>query len=118
MHDAMQSLPCPAIRRPRAEAQAVNVFRGRIYGPNGLTELRQNSDEKKCRMADEHSTNTNEQPDGNTDDAVRIEASQGHRLRESTFADQVIDAAHHHGWQSFHLRDRDSIHIVRGIGIP
>ena len=46
LRDAMQSLPCPAIRRPRAEAQAVNVFRGRIYGPNGLTELRQDSIEE------------------------------------------------------------------------
>ena len=39
-------------------------------------------------------------------------------MRESTFTDQVIDTAHHHGWQSFHLRDRDSIHIVRGRGFP
>ena len=56
LHDAMQSLPCPAIRRPRAEAQAVNVFRGRIYGPNGLTELRQNSDEENAEWQ------TNNQP--------------------------------------------------------
>ena len=69
-------------------------------------------------MADEQPTTTNEQPDGNTDDAVRVEAPQGHRVRESTFTDQVIDTAHHHGWQSFHLRDRDSIHIVRGRGFP
>ena len=30
----------------------------------------------------------------------------------------MIDEAHHHGWQPFHLRDRDSIHIVRGRGFP
>ena len=30
----------------------------------------------------------------------------------------MIDAAHHYGWQPFHLRDRDSIHIVRGRGFP
>ena len=34
------------------------------------------------------------------------------------FTDQVIEAAHHYGWQSFHLRDRDSINIVRGRGFP
>ncbi len=34
------------------------------------------------------------------------------------FTEQVIDEGHHHGWQSFHLRDRDSIHIVRGRGFP
>lgn len=30
----------------------------------------------------------------------------------------MIDEAHHHGWQPFHLRDQDSIHIVRGRGFP
>lgn len=30
----------------------------------------------------------------------------------------MIDAAHHYGWQPFHLRDRDSINIVRGRGFP
>ena len=30
----------------------------------------------------------------------------------------MIDTAHHYGWQPFHLRDRDSIHIVRGRGFP
>ena len=30
----------------------------------------------------------------------------------------MIEAAHHHGWQPYHLRDRDSIHIVRGRGFP
>ncbi len=44
--------------------------------------------------------------------------SQFQRIRESSFTDQVIDTAHHHGWQSFHLRDRDSVHIVRGRGFP
>ncbi len=30
----------------------------------------------------------------------------------------MIEVAHHHGWQPYHLRDRDSIHIVRGRGFP
>ena len=37
---------------------------------------------------------------------------------EPTFTQQVIDEAHHYGWTTFHLRDRDSIHIVRGKGFP
>ena len=37
---------------------------------------------------------------------------------ERTFTEDVIETAHRHGWQSFHLRDRDSIHIVRGRGFP
>ena len=45
LHDATQSLPCPSVRRLKAQAQAVNVFKGRILGPNGLPELRQNLDE-------------------------------------------------------------------------
>lgn len=56
LQDAMRSLPCPAIRRPRAEAQAVNVFRGRIYGPHGLTELRRHFDEENAEWQ------TNNQP--------------------------------------------------------
>lgn len=39
-------------------------------------------------------------------------------MREQTFTQQVIDQAHHYGWATFHLRDRDSIHIVRGRGFP
>ena len=30
----------------------------------------------------------------------------------------MIDTAQHYGWRPFHLRDRDSIHIVRGRGFP
>ena len=37
---------------------------------------------------------------------------------ERTFTEDVIETAHLHGWQPFHLRDRDSIHIVRGRGFP
>lgn len=46
------------------------------------------------------------------------EQTQEPGIRERAFTQQVIDEAHHHGWQSFHLRDRDSIHIVRGRGFP
>ena len=54
----------------------------------------------------------------NRDDVSQVERPSSHRIRESLFTDQVIDEAHHHGWRSFHLRDRDSIHIVRGRGFP
>ena len=37
---------------------------------------------------------------------------------ERTFNEDVIEVAQLHGWQTFHLRDRDSIHIVRGRGFP
>ena len=37
---------------------------------------------------------------------------------ERTFTEDVIETAQRHGWQTFHLRDRDSIHIVRGRGFP
>ena len=37
---------------------------------------------------------------------------------ERTFNQDVIEAAHWHGWQTFHLLDWDSINIVRGRGFP
>ena len=37
---------------------------------------------------------------------------------ERTFNEDVIEVAQLHGWQTFHLRDWDSIHIVRGRGFP
>ena len=43
---------------------------------------------------------------------------QSERIRERSFNDEVIDAAQRHGWRAFHLRDKDSIHIVRGRGFP
>ena len=46
LRDATESLPCPDIRRSKAQAKAENVFWGRIRGPNGLTELLQNPDEE------------------------------------------------------------------------
>ena len=39
LREAIQSLPCPDIRRLKAQAQAENVFWGRMRGPSGLTEL-------------------------------------------------------------------------------
>lgn len=38
--------------------------------------------------------------------------------REQHFTQEVIDAAHHYGWQPFHLRDREGAAIVRGKGFP
>ncbi len=38
--------------------------------------------------------------------------------REMFFNNEVIDIAEYYGWRTFHLRDRDSIHIVRGRGFP
>ena len=43
---------------------------------------------------------------------------QPERVRERSFNDEVIDTAQRHGWRTFHLRDKDSIHIVRGRGFP
>ena len=52
------------------------------------------------------------------DSAVQAEKSKPNRIRESSFTDQVIDTARHYGWRTFHLRDRDSKHIVSGRGFP
>ena len=41
-----------------------------------------------------------------------------HQPSERTFNEDVIEVAQRHRWQTFHLRDRDSIHIVRGRGFP
>ena len=46
LSNATESLPCPNIRRSRAQARAENVFWGRIRGPNGLTELSQNHEQE------------------------------------------------------------------------
>ena len=37
---------------------------------------------------------------------------------ERFFQNEAHDVAAHYGWRPFHLRDRDSIHIVRGRGFP
>ena len=50
--------------------------------------------------------------------SVGVEAYNPERIRERFFNDGVIDAAEHYGWRTFHLRDRQSIHIVRGRGFP
>lgn len=55
---------------------------------------------------------------GSPEDDVQAAQLSERRIRESTFTDQVIDEAHHYGWQPFHLRDRHSIHIIRGRGFP
>ena len=40
------------------------------------------------------------------------------RFPERFFNNGVTDVAEQYGWRTFHLRDRDSIHIVRGRGFP
>ncbi len=44
--------------------------------------------------------------------------TQPEPIRERSFNDEVINTAQRHGWRTFHLRDKDSIHIVRGRGFP
>ena len=43
---------------------------------------------------------------------------RGRRIAERHFTQDVIAAAERNGWRTYHLRDRDSIHIVRGRGFP
>ena len=49
LREATASLPCPEIRRPMAQVQAEGVFWGRVRGPNGLTELFQEPDEREAQ---------------------------------------------------------------------
>ncbi len=69
-------------------------------------------------MLEQEPTTSSAESSRDLDSAAPTEQSQSYRIRESSFTNQVIDEAHHYGWQSFHLRDRDSIHIVRGRGFP
>ena len=39
LHEAQDSLPCPAIHRYRARVRSDSVFEGRIRGPNGFPDL-------------------------------------------------------------------------------
>ena len=60
-----------------------------------------------------------QRPDsGLADDAVRVEQAEQRAEPERFFQDEAHDVAAHYGWRPFHLRDRDSIHIVRGRGFP
>ncbi len=69
-------------------------------------------------MSDREPTIANAEPGGNTASAVPVEQPRDKPVRERTFNQHVIDEAEHNGWRTFHLRDRDSIHIVRGRGFP
>ena len=69
-------------------------------------------------MTEQQPNSVGSGPDRKADASVRVEQSHGSRIRESVFTDQVIETAHYHGWRTYHLRDRDSIHIVRGRGFP
>lgn len=69
-------------------------------------------------MTEQETVDASAEPWAGSHAPVPAEQASSHRVRESVFTEQVIDEAHHHGWQSFHLRDRTSIHIVRGRGFP
>ena len=69
-------------------------------------------------MSEREPTTANAEPGGNTASAVPVEQPRDKPVRERTFNQHVIDEAEHYGWRTFHLRDRDSIHIVRGRGFP
>lgn len=46
LQEAMKALPCPAIHRYRARANAENLFEGRIRGPQGLPFLFEEAEEE------------------------------------------------------------------------
>ena len=48
LRDATAALPCPEIRRHKAQVRAEGVFWGRVRGPNGLTELFQESNQEEA----------------------------------------------------------------------
>ena len=47
LHDASDSLPCPAIRRYKARVNAEGLFEGRLRGNNGLPFLFDDADDKE-----------------------------------------------------------------------
>ncbi len=65
-------------------------------------------------MTEERSTTTDAVSQGNADSTVQAERPPSER----SFTEEVIEAAQQHGWRPFHLRDRESVHIVRGRGFP
>ena len=69
-------------------------------------------------MSEREPNATGAEPEGNAASAVREDRPRDKPVRERTFNQHVIDEAEHNGWRTFHLRDRDSIHIVRGRGFP
>lgn len=69
-------------------------------------------------MTGQRPTAPSGEPNGDPDGTARVETHNPERIRERFFNDGVTDAAEHYGWRTFHLRDKDSIHIVRGRGFP
>lgn len=69
-------------------------------------------------MSEREPSTTGAEPEGNAASAVREDRPRDKPVRERTFNRHVIDEAQHYGWRTFHLRDRDNIHIVRGRGFP
>lgn len=69
-------------------------------------------------MTGQRPTDEADESIGHADKAVQTEQTQPRPVLERFFTNDVIDAAERHNWRTFHLRDRDSIHIVRGKGFP
>lgn len=69
-------------------------------------------------MSEQQSLTRATESDGISNPTAQADKSQQERIRESSFTNQVIDTARHYGWRPFHLRDRDSKHIVSGRGFP
>ena len=56
--------------------------------------------------------------DESADEVGQVAHNQPRSELERFFQNEAHDVAAHYGWRPFHLRDRDSIHIVRGRGFP
>ena len=62
LYDAIQSLPCPEIHRPRAQARAVNGFRSGIQRFLGVTELLQDSSKENAEWQTNNQSTQTDSP--------------------------------------------------------
>ena len=69
-------------------------------------------------MSEQQPADTGEELRESTDGPVQVTQTDEEWVRERVFTQQVMNTAQHFGWRPFHLRDRDSRHIVRGRGFP
>ena len=69
-------------------------------------------------MTEQHPAEIGGESNVNVGAPVQVAQTDEEWVRESVFTQQVMNTAQHFGWRPFHLRDRDSIHIVRGRGFP
>ena len=69
-------------------------------------------------MSEQQRTDARAESDGDATQSDMTMQHQGRRISERRFTQDVIDVAESNGWRTYHLRDRDSIHIVRGRGFP